>query len=80
MGGFSGEIILLFLVGVEGGVASFCVISLSLMGSAGRFFGESLEDSSRIRGFTQGRGIEGTTFFIGEAVLEDLHSGDSCTG
>ena len=83
LGGFSGEVILLFLVGVEGSVASSCVISLSLVGSAGRFFGESLEGSSRIGGFTQGRGTEGvlpTTFFIGEAVLEDLRSGDSCSG
>jgi hypothetical protein len=83
LGGFSGEVILLFLVGVEGGVASSCLISLSLVDSAGRFFGESLEGSSRIGGFTQGREIEGvlpTTFFVGETDLEDLRNGDSCSG
>jgi hypothetical protein len=83
LGGFSGESILRFLVGVEGGVASSCIISLSSVGSAGRFFGESLEGSSRIGGFTQGRGIEGVlpiTFFVGEVVLEDLRNGDSCSG
>ena len=79
LGGFSGEVILLFLVGVEGGVTSSCWISLSWVDSAGRFFGESLEGSSRIGGFTQGRGIEGVlaTFFAGETVLEDLRNGDS---
>ena len=83
MSSFSGEVIRLFLVGVEGGVASSCLLSLSLVDSAGRFFGESLEGSSRIGGFTQGRGIEGVlsiSFFVGEAVLEDLRNGDSCSG
>jgi len=71
------------LVGVEGGVSSSCLISLSLADSAGRFFGESLEGSSRIGGFTQGREIEGVlaiTFFVGEGVLEDLRNGNSCSG
>jgi hypothetical protein len=59
-------------------MASFCLISLSLVDSAGRFFGEG---SSWIGGFTRGREIEGViAFFIGEMVLEDLHNSDSCLG